>query len=78
MARRLREPQNLVTLRIDGRSIVGDAGEPLAATLIANGIDTIARSPKFHRPRGASCMRASVRVNTFGPSLFKMSLKSGS
>jgi sarcosine oxidase subunit alpha len=68
MARRLREPQNLVTLRIDGRSIVGNAGEPLAATLIANGIDTIARSPKFHRPRGASCMRGGcdgcvVRVN---------------
>ena len=57
MVRRLRDPSHPVSLRIDGKTIVGNEGEPLAAALIACGIDGIARSPKFHRPRGASCMR---------------------
>jgi sarcosine oxidase subunit alpha len=46
-----------VSLRIDGARIVANEGEPLAAALVASGVVTIARSPKFHRPRGASCMR---------------------
>jgi sarcosine oxidase subunit alpha len=57
MGRRIREPSKPVALRIDGARIVADEGETLAAALVANGVVTIARSPKFHRPRGASCMR---------------------
>lgn len=41
-----------VTFSFDGRSHTGVAGESLAAALIANGERTIARSFKYHRPRG--------------------------
>jgi sarcosine oxidase subunit alpha len=57
MGRRVRAPERPVELHIDGARIVANEGEPLAAALVANGVVTIARSPKFHRPRGASCMR---------------------
>ena len=57
MGRRFLPPARPVTLRLDGASLVANEGEPLAAALVAAGVDTIARSPKFHRPRGASCMR---------------------
>ncbi len=57
MGRRVRAPERPVELRIDGARIVACEGEPLAAALVAAGVTTIARSPKFHRPRGASCMR---------------------
>jgi len=36
----------------NGRSLQGYAGDSLAAALLANGIHHVARSFKFHRPRG--------------------------
>lgn len=52
----IREP---ITLTFDGKPIVAERGEPVAAALIAEGKLTVARSPKFHRPRGPSCFRAA-------------------
>lgn len=57
-----------VTITLDGEPVEAEAGEPLAAALVAAGKTTIARSPKFHRPRGPSCMRGAcdgclARVN---------------
>ena len=41
---------------VDGRALTGFAGDTLASTLIANGVRLVARSFKYHRPRGiASC-----------------------
>jgi sarcosine oxidase subunit alpha len=52
----LRDP---VTITLDGEEVVAERGEPVAAALIAAGKMMIARSPKFHRPRGPACMRAA-------------------
>jgi thioredoxin reductase len=52
----LRRP---VTLQFDGESIEAEQGEPVAASLIAAGKLALARSAKFHRPRGPSCLRAA-------------------
>jgi sarcosine oxidase subunit alpha len=41
-----------VQFSFDGRALNGLAGEPLSAALLANGIHLIARSFKYHRPRG--------------------------
>jgi sarcosine oxidase subunit alpha len=48
-----------VTLTLDGERIVAERGVPVAAALIAAGKLTLARSPKFHRPRGPACMRGA-------------------
>lgn len=58
-ARRLVRPKNPVSVRLDGETLVAERGEPLAATLMAAGALALARSPKFHRPRGPSCLRAA-------------------
>src|SRR5262245_48442727 len=65
---RVRSLKNPVTLTLDGENIEAERGEPLAAALLAAGVGTLARSPKFHRPRGRACMRGAcdgclVRVN---------------
>ncbi|MDB4941530.1 MAG: Sarcosine oxidase alpha subunit [Labilithrix sp.] len=52
----LRDP---VTITLDGEPIVAERGEPVAAALLGADRLVIARSPKFHRPRGPSCMRAA-------------------
>jgi sarcosine oxidase subunit alpha len=52
----LRDPVNIT---LDGEPILAERGEPVAAALVAAGKLMIARSPKFHRPRGPSCMRAA-------------------
>ncbi len=54
--RSIRDP---VTFRFDGDDVVAERGEPIAAALVATGRVAIARSPKFHRPRGPSCFRAA-------------------
>ncbi len=54
--RKLEDP---VRITFDGDELDAERGEPLAATLIAAGHVALARSPKFHRPRGPSCMRAA-------------------
>ncbi|PJI92458.1 sarcosine oxidase subunit alpha [Yoonia maricola] len=49
---RLQAPENMVTFTFDGRRIKGVPGEPVSAALLANGIKLVARSFKYHRPRG--------------------------
>lgn len=56
MSRPLRDP---VVVRFDGEPVAAERGEPVAAALVASGRLVIARSPKFHRPRGPSCFRAA-------------------
>ena len=41
-----------VRFSFDGRRLVGLAGDTLASALLANGIHLVARSFKYHRPRG--------------------------
>lgn len=48
-----------VTFTFDGDPIVAERGEPVASAIVASGRLSIARSPKFHRPRGPSCFRAA-------------------
>jgi sarcosine oxidase subunit alpha len=52
----LRDP---VSITLDGEDVPAERGEPVAAALVAADRLGLARSPKFHRPRGPSCMRAS-------------------
>lgn len=52
-------PTHPITLSLDGSPIVAQRGEPLAAALVGAGHLNIARSPKFHRPRGPACMRGA-------------------
>lgn len=55
--RRTRKPQNPVTITLDGRPLEAEAGAPIASALIGAGHLALARSAKFHRPRGPHCMR---------------------
>ncbi len=48
-----------VTLHLDGEAIQAQRGEPVAVALVAAGKLALARSAKFHRPRGPSCLRAA-------------------
>jgi sarcosine oxidase subunit alpha len=41
-----------LTFRFDGRDYAGYRGDTLASALLANGVRTLARSFKYHRPRG--------------------------
>ena len=47
-----------LSFEFDGRSYVGHPGDTLASALLANGVRTVGRSFKYHRPRGV--MTASV------------------
>src|SRR5260370_23615797 len=42
----------LVSFSFDGRVLTGFAGDTLASALIANGVHLVARSFRYHRPRG--------------------------
>jgi sarcosine oxidase subunit alpha len=57
--RRLEPLRDPVTLHFDGHAIAAERGEPTAVSLLAAGHLAIARSPKFHRPRGPACLRAA-------------------
>jgi sarcosine oxidase subunit alpha len=46
-------------MQFDGQAVVAERGEPAAVALIGAGHLALARSPKFHRPRGPSCLRAA-------------------
>jgi sarcosine oxidase, subunit alpha len=48
-----------VTIHLDGEPVVAERGEPAAIALIAAGHLALARSPKFHRPRGPACLRGA-------------------
>src|SRR4029077_18933470 len=41
-----------IPFRFDGKTYMGHPGDTLASALLANGVRTVARSFKFHRPRG--------------------------
>ncbi|MGH8310161.1 MAG: 2Fe-2S iron-sulfur cluster-binding protein, partial [Steroidobacteraceae bacterium] len=41
-----------IAFSFDGRALSGFEGDSLASALLANGVRTVARSFKFHRPRG--------------------------
>ena len=56
---RRRPPNDPVTVQFDGQGVVAERGEPVAVALIAAGHLALARSPKFHRPRGPACLRAA-------------------
>jgi len=45
-----------VQFTFEGETVAAFAGEPLAVALHAAGVDTLARSPKYHRPRGFFCL----------------------
>lgn len=48
--------QRPLQFRFNGRVLNGFAGDTLASALLANGVHTVSRSFKFHRPRGVfSC-----------------------
>jgi len=59
VAFRLRPPTDPVNITLDGEPLVAQRGEPLVAALVAADDLVLARSPKFHRPRGPSCLRAA-------------------
>jgi sarcosine oxidase subunit alpha len=59
MAGRVARVTDPVTITLDGERITAARGEPLACALVAAGRLGLARSPKFHRPRGPACMRAA-------------------
>jgi sarcosine oxidase subunit alpha len=56
---RVRPPTDPVPITFDGEEILAQRGEPIAAALVAAGKLVVARSPKFHRPRGPSCLRGA-------------------
>ena len=45
-----------VSFTFNGKTLYGHEGESLAAALWANGISTLSRSEKYHRPRGLFCL----------------------
>lgn len=60
LARRLQRASldaRRVTVEHDGHPIEAREGEPVALALAAAGRLLLARSPKYHRPRGAACLR---------------------
>jgi len=59
MSFRATPPGHPIRITLDGRSLPASKGEPAAASLVAAGKLAIARSTKFHRPRGPSCMRGA-------------------
>jgi sarcosine oxidase subunit alpha len=45
-----------ITIDFEGAAVPAFAGEPVAVALHAAGIETLARSSKYHRPRGFFCL----------------------
>jgi methylglutamate dehydrogenase subunit C len=46
------DPARVIGFTFDGRPYTGMEGDTLASALIANGVDLVGRSFKYHRPRG--------------------------
>lgn len=49
------EEREKVTITVDGRKITAYADEPIAASLIAEGILAFRKTPKLGEPRGIFC-----------------------
>src|SRR3954471_13306762 len=63
------ERGRVLRFRFDRREYQGHPGDTLASALLANGVRTVARSFKYHRPRGimTACIEepsALVRLET--------------
>jgi sarcosine oxidase subunit alpha len=58
MARLPQFPANC-TIEVEGRPVAARAGESVASALLAAGKPLLARSPKYHRPRGPFCLSGS-------------------
>jgi sarcosine oxidase, subunit alpha len=56
---RVRPLREAVTIHLDDEAVEAERGEPAAAALVAAGHFALARSPKFHRPRGPACFRGA-------------------
>ena len=41
-----------INFKFDGRNLIGFEGDTLASALLANGVQLVGRSFKYHRPRG--------------------------
>lgn len=55
---RLAPLKHPVTITLDGEPLQAERGEPVAGALLTADT-TIARSPKFHRPRAPACLRGA-------------------
>jgi sarcosine oxidase subunit alpha len=49
------------TIVVDGRAVPAHAGEPIATAMLAAGRPLLARSAKYHRPRGPFCLAGSCQ-----------------
>ena len=49
-----------LSFSFDGKTMSGFAGDTLASALVANGVKLVARSFKYHRPRGILTAGAEV------------------
>jgi sarcosine oxidase, subunit alpha len=54
---RLAPPKRPVSFMFDQEELQCEQGDTVAEALFGAGYKTLSRSPKFHRPRGASCLR---------------------
>ena len=52
MTRRIGNKADTLSFTFDGRAMTARPGDTLAAALLANGVTLVARSFKYHRPRG--------------------------
>jgi sarcosine oxidase, subunit alpha len=50
--------ERAITIDFEGTLVPAQEGEPLAVSLLAAGHTVLARSVKYHRPRGAFCLAA--------------------
>ncbi len=50
------------TIEVDGRPVAARAGESVAVALVAAGRPLVARSAKYHRPRGPFCLSGSCHA----------------
>jgi sarcosine oxidase, subunit alpha len=56
---RVRPLLDPITIRLDAAEVDAERGEPVLVALVAAGHMALARSPKFHRPRGPACLRGA-------------------
>jgi sarcosine oxidase subunit alpha len=50
------------TIQVDGAAVPARAGEPVAVALVAAGRPLLARSHKYHRPRGPFCLAGTCHA----------------
>ena len=50
-----RQPGKTVTISVDGKVLEAVEGEPIAAALLAHGLRTMRKTPRYQEPRGIFC-----------------------